>query len=460
MSEKGSEGVKNNKEIVIHKEGGSMTQFQCPMLNATNYTIWSIRIKTILKANGLWDMIEPSANTQTDEKKDMTATAYLFQALPEEMIIQIANCKSAKKIWDALKTRNVGVDRVQKARLQTLKTEFEMLKMEEDSIDSFTAKLNGIVTKASNLGTIYDQPTLVRKLLSSVPKKFVQIAATIEQFTDLEVTTLDEIIGRLKAFEERTSLLNEDSENNQGKLLFSQYDNKSSQGRRFERRRFNSSQRNKGNFRQEEENESQINFRKNNSDDVERKRNSRNQNKVEFDINKVRCYNCNNFGHYASDCRKSNHGGKQANLVQEEQEDDEPTLLMLQIDDSDTQKIYEDIEEYVHVKEDRNKKDKIQFPKIGGGDYLMFDVLEVVGSVQVDDVVPGQDVGHGGVHEHDDDDLEENEYGEGDLQIDHLDQLADDTFDNGVPADRSGEVIANVAEGDAEDIDRVVFAAH
>ncbi|KAD7476957.1 hypothetical protein E3N88_00093 [Mikania micrantha] len=168
-------------------------------------------------------MIEPSANTQTDEKKDMTATAYLFQALPEDMIIQITNCKSAKEIWDALKTRNVSVenvsvDRVQKARLQTLKTEFEMLKMkEEDTIDSFTAKLNGIVTKASNLGTIYDQSTLVRKLLSSVPKRSVQIAATIEQFADLEATTLDEIIGRLKAFEERTSLLNEDSENNQGK---------------------------------------------------------------------------------------------------------------------------------------------------------------------------------------------------------------------------------------------------
>ena len=92
--------------------------------------------------------LKPSANTQTDEKKDMTATAYLFQALPEEMIIQIANCKSAKEIWDALKTRNVGVDRVQKARLQTLKTEFEILKMkEEDTIDSFTAKLYSIVTR-------------------------------------------------------------------------------------------------------------------------------------------------------------------------------------------------------------------------------------------------------------------------------------------------------------------------
>ncbi|KAD5802448.1 hypothetical protein E3N88_13808 [Mikania micrantha] len=83
----------------------------------------------------------------------------------------------------------------------------------------------------------------------------------------------------------------------------------------------------------------------------ERKKNSKN--KFEFDINKVRCYNCNNFGHYASDCCKSNHGGKQANLVQEEQEDDEPILLMLQVEDSDTQKICGDIEEYVHAKEDK-----------------------------------------------------------------------------------------------------------
>ncbi|KAD6796022.1 hypothetical protein E3N88_06918 [Mikania micrantha] len=69
------------------------------------------------------------------------------------------------------------------------------------------------------------------------------------------------------------------------------------------------------------------------------------------------------------------------------------------------------------------------FPKLGGGDHNMSDVLEDHGSVQVDDVVAGQDFGHGGVHWRDDDDLDENEYGEGDLQIDCLDPLADDTFD-------------------------------
>nr|GEW65903.1 zinc finger, CCHC-type [Tanacetum cinerariifolium] len=129
----------------------------------------------------------------------MAATAYLYQALPEDMILQVASCNSAKEIWEALQTRHIGVDRVQKARLQTLKTEFEMLKMkEDDNIDKFTAKLN-----------------------------------TIEQFTDLEETTLDEAIGRLKAFEERVNIFNGNPNDNQDKLLFSNHDNNSSHEKGF-----------------------------------------------------------------------------------------------------------------------------------------------------------------------------------------------------------------------------------
>nr|GEX32815.1 ribonuclease H-like domain, reverse transcriptase, RNA-dependent DNA polymerase [Tanacetum cinerariifolium] len=227
-----SEG--KNKEIIVHREVASLSQFQCPILKSTNYTIWALRIKTILSANGLWDIIEPADNAQLDIKKDMAATVYLYQALPEDMILQVASCNSAKEIWKALQTRRIGVDRVQKARLQTLKTKFEMLKMkEDDSIDEFTAKLNSIPTRASGLGSTFDQQTLVRKLLSSVPKRFIQIVAAIEQFTDLEETTLDEAIGRLKAFDERVNLFNGSPSDNQDKLLFSNHDNSSSHEKGF-----------------------------------------------------------------------------------------------------------------------------------------------------------------------------------------------------------------------------------
>ncbi|GKE84357.1 zinc finger, CCHC-type containing protein, partial [Tanacetum coccineum] len=63
-----------------------------------DWKVWVLRIKTILRANGLWEIIEPEDNAQLDIKKDMTTTAYLYQALPEDMILQVASCNSAKEI--------------------------------------------------------------------------------------------------------------------------------------------------------------------------------------------------------------------------------------------------------------------------------------------------------------------------------------------------------------------------
>nr|GEZ88078.1 putative zinc finger, CCHC-type [Tanacetum cinerariifolium] len=55
----------------------------------------------------------------------------------------------------------------------------------------------------TSLGSTLDESTRVRKLLNSVPERFIQIVASIEQYSDLDKMTLDEAIGRLKTFEER-----------------------------------------------------------------------------------------------------------------------------------------------------------------------------------------------------------------------------------------------------------------
>lgn len=108
---------------------------QCPMLTATNYTVWSIRMKITLRLYDAWDTIDPGS---TDQKKNVTAIALLFQSIPETLILQVGELTTSKEIWEAIKSRHLGADRVKEARLQTLMTEFDRLKMNDsDSVDDF-----------------------------------------------------------------------------------------------------------------------------------------------------------------------------------------------------------------------------------------------------------------------------------------------------------------------------------
>ncbi|GKA00261.1 zinc finger, CCHC-type containing protein [Tanacetum coccineum] len=174
------------------------------MLKPSNYSSWAIRMQIILEANGLWEMIEPLETTQSDNKKDKTAIAFLYQALPEEQLLQITKHKIAKAICNALKTKHIGEERVQQARLQTLKSDFEMLHIKEDeTIDTFIAKLTTL------------------------------IVASIEQYSDLDEMSVDEAIGRLKTFEERLKSKKEIRVDSQESLMFTRYEG---QGKPFRER--------------------------------------------------------------------------------------------------------------------------------------------------------------------------------------------------------------------------------
>ncbi|GKB94562.1 zinc finger, CCHC-type containing protein [Tanacetum coccineum] len=292
-------------------EIGSTTHFQCPMLKGANYTTWAIRMQIILEANGLWEMIEPLETTQSDNKKDKTAIAFLYQALPEEQLLQITKHKTAKAIWDALKTRHIGEERVQQARLQTLKSEFEMLHMKEDeTIDTFTGKLTTLVNKAASLGHTIEDSVVVRKLLNAIADKFLQIVASVEQYSDLDEMSVDEAIGRLKTFEERIKSKKKIPVDSQESLMFTRHEGQTKPFR--ERGRFNQSrgrEQDKNNYKREERASFEEDTR---------------------DKSQVTCYRCHKLGHYAYECpnKRKNQIRGESNLIEE---DLEPTLLMATI---------------------------------------------------------------------------------------------------------------------------------
>ncbi|XP_074351841.1 uncharacterized protein LOC141690993 [Apium graveolens] len=91
---------------------------------------------------------------------------------------------------------------------------------ESDAVEDFSMKLNGLVTNIKALGETIDESYVVKKFLRSVPKKFLQITSAIEQFGDLENMTIEEVIGSLKAHEER--LKGKQVENTRGQLLLTE----------------------------------------------------------------------------------------------------------------------------------------------------------------------------------------------------------------------------------------------
>ncbi|KAL8091057.1 hypothetical protein AgCh_040237 [Apium graveolens] len=250
------------------KNKDGVVSLRYPMLTRENYTAWAMKMRVYIQAHGVWNAIESKdPKGSSDDRVDKIALAAIYQGIPEVVLLGIAEMETAKEAWDAVKVMCQGAERVRKARVQTLKAEFEAMNMKDsDSLDDFCLKMNGLVTNIRALGEEVSESYVVKKLLRAVAGKFLQIAATIEQFGNLEMMTVEETIGSLKAHNER---LRGHVEPSGGQLLLTE------------------------------------------------------------DKTRVRCFNCAILGHFAAECKKPKRDKKikeEANIAQIP--DDEPALLL------------------------------------------------------------------------------------------------------------------------------------
>ena len=72
---------------------------------------------------------------------------------------------------------------------------------EVQSFDEFYAKLNDIVNFAYNLGEIYDQPKIVRKILRFLTEDFRPKVTAIIESKDVDSISVDELAGSLQSYE-------------------------------------------------------------------------------------------------------------------------------------------------------------------------------------------------------------------------------------------------------------------
>ena len=72
---------------------------------------------------------------------------------------------------------------------------------DDEYFDEYYAKLNDIVNSAYNLGEIYDQPKIVRKILRFLTENFRPKVIVITESKDVESISVDELVGSLQSYE-------------------------------------------------------------------------------------------------------------------------------------------------------------------------------------------------------------------------------------------------------------------
>ncbi|XP_076931597.1 uncharacterized protein LOC143596800 [Bidens hawaiensis] len=138
---------------------------------------------------------------------------------------------------------------------------------DSESIDDYSGRLSGLATKFAALGSVIDETRLM---------------------VDLKTLKFEEIVGRLKAFEDRVNNVDDEPENN-GKLLF----NRAKAGK-FKGK-------GKGEFEKSH-------------DDSKGDRNKEGNSWKKRDYSGVQCFRCDEMGHFTSVCPERRGKRAEANL--------------------------------------------------------------------------------------------------------------------------------------------------
>ena len=138
------------------------------------------------------------------KKKENKAKYLIFQSLDEYTFEKIAGTTSSKEVWKKLKTSYKGVEQVKKVRLQTLREKFESLHMK--ALESIFYYFTRVVTVSNELkrnGEELNEVRIIEKIFRSIDSKFDHIVVTIEETKDLEDMKIEQLQGKLQAYEEK-----------------------------------------------------------------------------------------------------------------------------------------------------------------------------------------------------------------------------------------------------------------
>ena len=201
------------------------SSYKMPIFDGSNYAYWKARMRSALKAidERVWILVERgwtpptvTVDNVTNLKPDITWTDEEFKwssfnskglsaisgsVTPDEFK-RIMTCTTSKEAWDVLQLTHEGTNAVKESKLQNLTTQFETITMHENEcFDEFYARLSDIVNTSYNLGEHIPNARVVKKILRSLPKRFIPKVTVLNSLGNLNTLKLEELVGDLQTYE-------------------------------------------------------------------------------------------------------------------------------------------------------------------------------------------------------------------------------------------------------------------
>ncbi|KAJ9566934.1 hypothetical protein OSB04_002900 [Centaurea solstitialis] len=317
-----------------------------PMLKPNEFDMWKIQIRQhmLLIDYSMWDVIEngpaerkageegvvPPPRTDAERKARQTkmkALSTLLFAIPNEYQHQFMNCENAKVLWQALEKRFAGSKSTKRNQKAILRQQYEnFVSSKNETMTQTFDRYNKLIGELATVGVQIDNDDINRKFLRSLGEEWTIVK--IWRTKNLMIFTMISESLRLKkpiGYSHNTALLSNES---------SQF-NDSSSHNTDDGDSFNAAKPSSGvdqtleAFLASHVKSSLINeeLEQISVDDLEEmdikwqmamltmrikrfiKRTGRNyfgmkrEDGAGFDKSKVRCYKCNDLGHFARECK-------------------------------------------------------------------------------------------------------------------------------------------------------------